>query len=153
VNTPLEHTSIKVGTLIELRDAESAAWIPLTIVSVVFDNVECRTTTNQPIFTKTSDLVRDARLPPSPDELDKERSLIKPFDVLTRRQQQVATALVNGQSNSEIAKELGCSIKTVDTHRAHVMRKLKVRNNVMLARLAIETGYAKITINKLEVES
>lgn len=75
------------------------------------------------------------------------RSTIKPFDVLTWREQQVATALVNGQSNRAIAAELGCAIKTVDTHRSHVLRKLKVDNNVLLTRLAIQTGYAKLEVN------
>lgn len=33
----------------------------------------------------------------------------------------------------EIAKRLGISAKTVDTHRAHALRKLQCRNNVRLA--------------------
>lgn len=64
MNTPLGHRSIKPGTRIELRDAESGGWLPLTIVSVVFDKVECRTIANEPILTTTSALVRDARLRP-----------------------------------------------------------------------------------------
>jgi hypothetical protein len=64
VNTLLAHRSIKPGTRIELRDAESGSWIPLTIATVAGGNVECRTIANEPILTTTSALVRDARLRP-----------------------------------------------------------------------------------------
>lgn len=60
---------------------------------------------------------------------------------LTPREMEVARALAYGLPNRKIAAELGISIKTVDTHRAHVLRKLAVRNNVQLARLAIRRGW------------
>ena len=55
---------IKAGALIELRDEESQAWLPLTIVGVTGTNVECRTLTGEPILTTVSALVTDARLRP-----------------------------------------------------------------------------------------
>lgn len=76
-----------------------------------------------------------------------ESSELDPLEVfkpLTRRELLVATALANGHSNRAIATELGCSIKTIDTHRGHVMKKLNVANNVLLARLAIKTGLVKL---------
>lgn len=56
------------------------------------------------------------------------------FALLSEREQQVAGALSLGLTNREIAKELGISIKTVDTHRGHVLKKLGLRGNVALAR-------------------
>ena len=60
----LEPKDIKHGALIELRDSETSQWLPLSIISIVFDNVECRTLANEPIFTTTSALIMDARLRP-----------------------------------------------------------------------------------------
>jgi hypothetical protein len=61
----MDPKSIKHGALIELRDAETKQWLPLTIISIVFDNVECRTLSNEPILTTKLALLKDARLRPS----------------------------------------------------------------------------------------
>lgn len=58
----MEPKHIKQGALIELRDNDTESWIPLTIISIVFDNVECRTLANEPILTTKSALAKDARL-------------------------------------------------------------------------------------------
>ena len=60
----MEPKSLQRGALIELRDDETGQWLPLTIVSIVFDKVECRMLTGEPIFTTTSVLIQDARLRP-----------------------------------------------------------------------------------------
>lgn len=67
-----------------------------------------------------------------------------PFDALTTREKQVAEALALGHKNAEIAEALQVSVKTVDTHRGHVLKKLSCRNNVELARLAISLGIAPL---------
>jgi hypothetical protein len=61
----MDPKSIQRGALIELRDEETKQWIPLTIISIVFDNVECRTLSNEPILTTKLALLKDARLRPS----------------------------------------------------------------------------------------
>jgi len=66
-----------------------------------------------------------------------------PFPALTDRERAVALLLALGEKNAEIAAALGISIKTVDTHRGHILKKLKCRNNVDLARLAIREGYVQ----------
>lgn len=43
---------------------------------------------------------------------------------LTKREQEVLALIVRGGSNQSIAGELGVSMKTVETHRAHVLKKL-----------------------------
>ena len=58
----MDPKSIKHGALIELRDAETGQWLSLSIISIVFDNVECRTPANEPILTTRAALVKDARL-------------------------------------------------------------------------------------------
>ena len=51
-----------------------------------------------------------------------------PFD-LTAAQMRVARYLVNGYTSKEIAASVGCSPRTIEVHRATIMRKLNVRNN------------------------
>jgi len=58
-------------------------------------------------------------------------------DTLTDREYQVMRLLANGHINREIAKQLGVGVKTIDTHRANLLRKLGLRHNVDLARFAI----------------
>lgn len=60
----MDPKSIKRGALIELRDDETGQWLPLSIISIVFDKIECRTLTNEPIHTTTTALIKDARLRP-----------------------------------------------------------------------------------------
>jgi DNA-binding NarL/FixJ family response regulator len=59
-------------------------------------------------------------------------------DELTRREQEVLAALASGKTGREIADELFISIKTVETHRSHILDKLGLRNNAELARYAIK---------------
>jgi hypothetical protein len=56
---------VKRGALIELRDDETGQWLPLSVISIVHDNVECRTLRNEPILTTVAALVKDARPRPS----------------------------------------------------------------------------------------
>ena len=60
----MEPKDIKRGALIELRDEETSQWLPLSVISVVHDHVECRTLSNEPILTTVAALAKDARLRP-----------------------------------------------------------------------------------------
>ncbi|MEO8704311.1 MAG: response regulator transcription factor [Kofleriaceae bacterium] len=64
-----------------------------------------------------------------------------PAAVLTNREIQVMEMLARGLTNREIAEHLTISVKTVDTHRGHVLKKLHVRNNSELTRFAVKYGY------------
>lgn len=56
------------------------------------------------------------------------------MEALTRKQQQVCELVALGWSNKEIAAKLGVDPRTVETHRANVYDKMKVRNAVELVR-------------------
>jgi DNA-binding NarL/FixJ family response regulator len=56
---------------------------------------------------------------------------------LTARERQVVQLLAEGKSNKEIATKLSISTKTVETHRANLMRKLKLHGLGDLVRYAI----------------
>lgn len=59
---------------------------------------------------------------------------------LSPKQREVFQRLVEGASNKEIAFDMGLSVKTVDVHRAEVMRRLQVRGIVDLVKFAIREG-------------
>ena len=61
-------------------------------------------------------------------------------DALTARQRQVLRLLALGHTNQEVGVELGLSVRTVETHRAQVMRKLKISSRAGLVRYAMERG-------------
>ena len=59
---------------------------------------------------------------------------------LTARQREVLQLIAEGLSTKEIAKELGISLKTAQTHRANVMDRVGVHKVSSLVRLAIREG-------------
>ena len=67
-----------------------------------------------------------------------------PASALTARELQVMEMLSRGLTNREIAEHLQISIKTVDTHRGHVLKKLGLRNNSELTRFAVKHGYVNL---------
>jgi len=62
------------------------------------------------------------------------------LDALTERERDVLKRIAEGQSTKEIAALLEISARTVETHRANLMRKLDVRSVAQLVRLAIREG-------------
>lgn len=66
------------------------------------------------------------------------REGLSPLDGLSDREIQVLRRLASGQTNREIAEAYFISIKTVDTYRSRLLRKLNLRNNAELTRFAIQ---------------
>jgi DNA-binding NarL/FixJ family response regulator len=62
------------------------------------------------------------------------------LDQLTPREREVFIGIVNGDTNKEIANQLGISSRTVETHRESVMRKLELRSVAALTRFALDCG-------------
>jgi two-component system response regulator NreC len=61
-------------------------------------------------------------------------------DPLSDREHEVLKLLAVGHTNQEIAKQLFISVRTAETHRAHIMRKLNLSTRAELVRYAIEHG-------------
>ncbi|HZD85943.1 MAG TPA: LuxR C-terminal-related transcriptional regulator, partial [Gemmatimonadaceae bacterium] len=59
---------------------------------------------------------------------------------LTDRQIQVLKLVAEGHRTREVAKRLGLSIKTVESHRGEVMKRLRIHDVVSLVRYAIRVG-------------
>jgi len=63
-----------------------------------------------------------------------------PADPLSARERQVLQLVGEGKSTKEAAKQLGLSVKTVESHRARLMRKLDLHQTAGLVRYAIRRG-------------
>lgn len=61
-------------------------------------------------------------------------------DPLSDREREVLRLLALGHTNQEIAKQLYLSVRTVETHRAHIMQKLRLETRAELVRHAIDQG-------------
>jgi len=62
------------------------------------------------------------------------------IDVLTSREREVLQLLAEGKTSKEIATDLFISAKTVESHRAQIMEKLKLRTVAELTKFAIREG-------------
>ena len=59
---------------------------------------------------------------------------------LSEREHEVLRLLARGHTNQEIAKMLYISVRTAETHRAHIMQKLRLRSRAELVSYALENG-------------
>jgi DNA-binding NarL/FixJ family response regulator len=67
-----------------------------------------------------------------------------PLQGLSRREREVFAMVVRGMANRQIASELCISVKTVETHRAHINKKLGVHSGTELVRLAALYGVVTV---------
>jgi two-component system response regulator NreC len=61
-------------------------------------------------------------------------------DPLSDREREVLRLLALGHTNQEIAKQLYISVRTAETHRAHIMQKLRLASRAELVRYALDQG-------------
>ena len=59
---------------------------------------------------------------------------------LTSREQEVLYHIANGESNKQIAKALDLSVRTVETHRLNIKRKLGIEGQAELIKFAVQHG-------------
>ncbi len=61
-----------------------------------------------------------------------------PVDALTRRERDILACIARGMANKMIAGELGLSVRTVETHRLNIKRKLGIEGQAELVKYAVE---------------
>jgi two-component system nitrate/nitrite response regulator NarL len=71
----------------------------------------------------------------------------KPVAKLSEREREVLALIAEGKSNKEIAMHLGIGVRTTETHRERIMRKLDIHSVAGLTKFAIANG-----ISSLEAE-
>lgn len=67
---------------------------------------------------------------------------------LTARERDVLVEIAGGATNKQIGARLGISVRTVESHREAVMRKLELRGVASLTRFALDAGLLRITTEK-----
>jgi two-component system, NarL family, response regulator NreC len=63
-------------------------------------------------------------------------------DILTHREREILKLLADGKTSKEIANLLYISLRTVQNHRANIMRKLNFKRTTDLVKYALQKGYA-----------
>jgi DNA-binding NarL/FixJ family response regulator len=92
---------------------------------------------NKTFFTaKVGQMVLDGYLDKKPKPADSDA----PASRLTPRQREIVQLLAEGKSSKEVAVALGLSVKTAETHRANIMRRLECHSVSELVRYAIRNG-------------
>ncbi|WPJ95079.1 response regulator transcription factor [Coraliomargarita algicola] len=92
---------------------------------------------------KAIDLVADGRSYFSPRVVDAMRELMvsggqdDSLESLTTREREIVQLIAESYSNKEIAAKLGMSVRTADTHRTNIMKKLDLHDVAALTRWAI----------------
>lgn len=66
-----------------------------------------------------------------------------PHETLSDREFQVFCMIASGRRITDIAEQLGLSVKTVSTHRANILEKMGLRTITELIRYAVENGLVK----------
>jgi len=69
----------------------------------------------------------------------------RPLHALTDRQIQVLKLVAEGHRTREVAKRLGLRVKTVESHRSEIMKRLNIHDVVSLVRYAIRVGLVPAT--------
>jgi DNA-binding NarL/FixJ family response regulator len=69
--------------------------------------------------------------------VDRARDGHGPLSVLTARELEIFGMLVRGADNGRVARQLAISVKTVETHRARIMKKLGIHSLAEMTRLAM----------------
>jgi len=72
------------------------------------------------------------------------RTIKKQAASLTAREQEILQLIWNGLKNREMGKQLQISVKTVEAHRANMMRKLRVTNAALLLKTGFELGFLRL---------
>jgi len=62
------------------------------------------------------------------------------WDTLTRREREILKLIAEGYKNKDVADHLCISLKTVEKHRANLMKKLDLHNAAELTAFAMEKG-------------
>ena len=92
------------------------------------------------------DLVLKANLGRLRSSIEEALAVRRPLHKLTGRQVEVLTLVAEGHRTREIAKRLRLSVKTVESHRGEIMKRLKMHDVVSLVRYAMRVGLVTAAI-------
>lgn len=73
-------------------------------------------------------------------QLSQDSKIEDPYETLTQREREIFHLAAEGMSNPQIAEKLSLSVRTVEMHRANLMKKLGLRSQTDLVKYAIKRG-------------
>lgn len=118
-----------------LRNGARGYILKKSITEQLFNAIAAASRRKTYLSPEVSDLLDCGPLHPGGD-----KSQIDESERLTSREREVCQLIADGNTNHEIARQLGISIKTVEKHRANLMEKLGVQDVASLVREAIKNG-------------
>jgi DNA-binding NarL/FixJ family response regulator len=89
----------------------------------------------QPYFTSSA---KEVLIRSSVDQNLKAASSVSDYNALTGREREIVQLLAEGHTSKEVAVSLGITVKTAETHRTNVMRKLRMHSVSELVRFAVK---------------
>jgi DNA-binding NarL/FixJ family response regulator len=92
-----------------------------------------------------ADLILKMYLSRLPASIAEALDVRRPLHKLTERQVQVLRMVAEGHRTRDIAITLGLSVKTVESHRGEIMKRLRVHDVVSLVRYALRVGLIPLT--------
>jgi DNA-binding NarL/FixJ family response regulator len=119
-------------------DAGADGYLPKDVASE--ELLEAITTVNggkNYFHTKISDeIIRNYSI--------KKKKTISPFPQLTRRELEVLHLFAKGFNNNEIADKLFLSVRTIESHKNHILQKTNMKNSVELIKFAIKYNIVEL---------
>src|SRR5579871_865297 len=94
--------------------------------------------------TRVSQMVLNSFLDQGKPDQAKEKINDLPGDPLTAREREVIQLLAEGKTSKEVAVTLNLSVKTAETHRTNLMRKLGLHSVADLTRYAVRNGIVQV---------
>jgi DNA-binding NarL/FixJ family response regulator len=94
--------------------------------------------------TRVSQMVLDGFLNKDPSDGNVRPAEALISDVLTAREREVIQLLAEGKTSKEVAVTLNLSVKTAETHRTNLMRKLGLHSVADLTRYAVRNGIVQV---------
>ena len=109
---------------------------PLIVVSGSLNNEK----TVASVRAGAEDVILKTNLSRLPDSISHAVAIRRPLHKLTPRQIEVLRMVADGNRTREIATRLKLSVKTVESHRGEVMKRLEMHDVVSLVRYALRVG-------------
>lgn len=137
--------AVKVIVL-SMHDAES--YVVESLQAGVAGYVLKKSSSQELVFAIRQALAGNLYLSPSLNERaiqaymqrSQESRLEDPFDALTDREREVFQLAADGLNNPQIAERLSLSARTVEMHRANLMKKLSLKSQTDLVKYAVKRG-------------
>jgi DNA-binding NarL/FixJ family response regulator len=110
--------------------------VPFIVVTVAISGAQ----SVRAIRAGAEDLVLKSNVGRLADSITNALGVRRPLHKLTGRQVEVLRLVAEGHRTRDIAKQLGLSVKTVESHRGEIMKRLKMHDVVSLVRYAMRVG-------------